>query len=116
MAPPLTFSPPVWFEKIEGREITGRKRPSRVYCRPMKKILVRLILGLVILIILAVLGVGFFLDSIVKKSVETIGPQLTKVDIKLDSVSLHLLTGSGGIKGLVVGNPEGYKTPQAISV
>jgi uncharacterized protein involved in outer membrane biogenesis len=82
----------------------------------MKKLLIRIVIGLVLLIVLALLGVGLFLNSIVKKGVETIGPQLTKVEIKLDSVSLHLLTGSGSIKGLVVGNPEGYKTPQAISV
>jgi uncharacterized protein involved in outer membrane biogenesis len=31
-------------------------------------------------------------------------------------VSLHLFTGSGAVKGLVVGNPEGYKSPSAISV
>jgi uncharacterized protein involved in outer membrane biogenesis len=48
--------------------------------------------------------------------VETFGPKLTKVDIKLQSVSLSLFSGSGGIKGLVVGNPEGFKTPSAISV
>ncbi len=82
----------------------------------MKKLLIRLVIGLIIVIVLVVLGVGLFLDSIIKKGVETIGPQVTKVDVKLDSVSLHLITGSGAIKGLVVGNPEGYKTPQAISV
>ena len=46
---------------------------------------------------------------------ETFGPKFTKVDIKLQSVSLSLLSGSGNIKGLVVGNPEGYKTPQPSS-
>jgi hypothetical protein len=38
------------------------------------------------------------------------------VDVTLDSVNLSLLSGSGKIKGLVVGNPEGYKTPHAISI
>jgi uncharacterized protein involved in outer membrane biogenesis len=41
---------------------------------------------------------------------------LTKVDVKLDRVSLSLFSGAGQIKGLVVGNPEGFKTPHAISV
>ena len=31
-------------------------------------------------------------------------------------MNLSLLNGSAGVKGLVIGNPEGYKTPQAISV
>jgi len=47
---------------------------------------------------------------------ETVGPKITQVSIKVDAVNLSLLTGSARVKGLVVGNPEGYKTPQAISV
>ena len=82
----------------------------------MKKIVVGILLGLVILLIVVVLAAGFFLDSAVKKGVETVGPMLTKVDIKLDSVSLSMLSGSGKIKGLVVGNPEGFKTPNAMKV
>ena len=31
-------------------------------------------------------------------------------------MKLSILTGSARVEGLVVGNPEGYKTPQAISV
>ena len=76
----------------------------------MKKLFVRILIVLVILLVLAVLAVGFFLDSAIKKGVETIGPQLTKVAIKLDSVSLSILSGSGKIKGLVVGNPEDRKS------
>jgi hypothetical protein len=82
----------------------------------MKKLILRLLIALVVLVILAVAGVAFFLDSAIKKGVETVGPQIAKVDIRLDGVSLSLLSGSGKIKGLVVSNPEGYKTPHAISV
>lgn len=82
----------------------------------MKKLLVGGLLALVILAVVAVLAVGIFLDSAVKKGVETVGPQLTKVSVKLDSVGLSLLSGSGKVNGLVVGNPEGYKTPNAINI
>jgi uncharacterized protein involved in outer membrane biogenesis len=82
----------------------------------MKKLIIRLLIGLVVVIILAVLGISLFLDRIIKTGVETIGPRVTKVDVKLDSVSLSLLSGGGTIKGLVVGNPQGFKQPQAISV
>ena len=82
----------------------------------MKKILVRVLIALVVLVILGVVAVGLFLDKAIKSGVETFGPRLTKVDIKLDSVSLSLLSGSGTIKGLVVDNPAGYKTPSAITV
>src|SRR6266852_4083053 len=82
----------------------------------MKKIIVRLLMALLVLALLAVVAVHFFLDSAIKRAVETIGPDLTKVQVKLDTVNLMLLSGSGKIRGLVIGNPEGYKSPSAISV
>src|SRR5262245_18686030 len=82
----------------------------------MKKLIVRFILVLVVLLIVAV-GVSiYFLGSIVKKGVETVGPQITKTEIKLDGATLSLLSGSGKLKGLFVGNPQGFKTPSAIKV
>lgn len=80
----------------------------------MKKALLRIGIGLVVLLVLAVLATSLFLDGAVKRAVETIGPRLTEVDVKLDSVNLSLFSGSGKIKGLVVGNPKGYKTSEAI--
>ena len=82
----------------------------------MKKIIIRIIIGLLVLLVLAAVAVHLFLDGVIKRSVETFGPELTKVQVKLDYVNLSLLTGSGKIRGLVVGNPEGYKTPSAIQV
>src|SRR6266581_9598716 len=82
----------------------------------MKKILIRLLIALVIVVALVVVAIGLFLDSAIKKGVETIGPQVTKVDVKVAGVSLSLLSGSGKVKGLVLGNPQGYQTPHAISV
>jgi uncharacterized protein involved in outer membrane biogenesis len=82
----------------------------------MKKLIIRLLIAVVVVIILAVLAVGLFMDGIIKRGVETFGPKLTKVEIKLQSVSLSLLSGAGTVKGLLVGNPEGFKTPSAISV
>lgn len=69
-----------------------------------------------IVLVLTILGIRLFLDAAVKKGVETVGPMLTKVEVKLGSANISMLTGSGKLSGLVVGNPEGYKTPSAISV
>lgn len=76
------------------------------------------IIAIVILVIIVggVIVAALSLDGIVKKGVETFGPQITKVSVNLDSVHLVLLTGSATVKGLVIGNPEGYQSPQAISV
>ena len=82
----------------------------------IKKLFLSVVIVLVVLIVVAVIVVGFFLGTIVKTGMETVGPKITQVSIKVDAVNLSLLTGSARVKGLVVGNPEGYKTPQAISV
>ncbi len=82
----------------------------------MKKVLIGILIAVVVVIVLAVAGVALFLDSGIKKGVETVGPMVAKVPVKLDSVSVSLLSGSGKLKGLLVGNPEGYKSPSSIQV
>lgn len=88
----------------------------RVYLCGMKKWIIRIAVVLVVLVIVAVLGVTLFLDHGIKKGVETFGPELTQVTIKLESVSLSLWNGSGKLKGLEVGNPQGYSAPTAIKL
>jgi len=68
------------------------------------------------LIILVALIVFFTLNSIVKTGVETVAPKVTGTTVTLESVSISALTGKGTIKGLVIGNPEGFKTPHAFSL
>ena len=82
----------------------------------MKKIL--LILTAVVLV--AVAGAfGYLylsLNSLVKKAVETVGPKITRTDVKLASAVLLPLSGSGSLNGLVIGNPEGFGKSYAIKV
>ena len=57
-----------------------------------------------------------FLDSLIKQSVETSGPRFTKTELQLESASFSMFSGSGMLKGLVLGNPEGYGTDFAVKV
>ena len=82
----------------------------------VKKIFWGLVIVFVVLVIAAAIVAGFFLGDIIKAGMETVGPKIAQVTVKVDSVQLSLLTGAAKIQGLVVGNPEGYQTPQAISV
>jgi hypothetical protein len=82
----------------------------------MRKKLLKVVVVLVILIAVAAGALFYQLGAIVKKGVETVGPQVTKTAVTLDSVSLSPLSGSGSIRGLVVGNPEGFQTPSAIQL
>ena len=81
-----------------------------------KRILLSMGIGLLVLIIVAAIVVGLFLDKIVKAGVERVGPKITQTTVTVDAVNLSLLTGSARVKNLVVGSPEGYKAPNAISV
>ena len=82
----------------------------------MKKLFLGVLIVLAVLVVVVVIGLGLFLDSIVKKALETVGPKITQVSIKVDAVNLSLLNASAKVKIHIVGNPEGYKTPQAISI
>jgi len=84
--------------------------------KKLKKILLISSGILIVLVVAAVVIIALSLDKIVKKSIETIAPQITRTTVTLDSVSISIFTGSAGVKGFVIGNPDGYKTPQAISV
>src|SRR5208283_667269 len=81
-----------------------------------KKILLGVGIGLLVLIVVAVIVVGLSLDKIVKAGVERIGPKITQTTLTVDVVNVSLLTGSASVKNLVVGTPEGYKAPNAISL
>lgn len=82
----------------------------------MKKWIFRIVIAVVVIIVALLVVVALSLDKIVKKGVETLGPEMTKGPVKLASVRLSLLSGQGEISGLVVGNPPGYKTPDAITL
>ncbi len=83
--------------------------------KKLEKIFWSVVLILVVLAIVGAIVGSVFLGDIVKKGVETVGPKITRVSVNVDEVRVTLLTGSASVKGLVVGNPEGYHTPQAIS-
>ena len=82
----------------------------------MKKIIIGTSVTLILLVVIGLAIVFFSLNSIVKKGVETYGPQLTKVNVTLGAVDLSPFSGSGTLSKLFVGNPEGYKTPSAFQM
>jgi hypothetical protein len=80
----------------------------------MKKIVVSVVIGLVVLLV-ALIAIGWiFLGSIVTKGVNTVGPTVTKTDVRLGGANVSIISGSASLNDLFVGNPEGYKTESAI--
>ncbi|HWD19290.1 MAG TPA: hypothetical protein VHB20_08415 [Verrucomicrobiae bacterium] len=80
------------------------------------KWIVRAVVGLVVLLLVVFVVLAFSLGAIVKKGVETIGPNATKVDVKLKSAEVWLFGGRAQLTGFILGNPAGCKTPTAVAV
>jgi hypothetical protein len=82
----------------------------------MKKV----ILGLVLLITIAIAGGVYYvltnLDSLVEGAIEKYGSEATQTSVLVDSVKINLADGAAGIKGLTIGNPDGYAQPYAFSL
>jgi len=82
----------------------------------MKKLAFNFVILLVVLLVAFLIVIYLSLNTIVKKRVETMGPAITKVDVKLGQVSLSPFSGLGAMSDLVVGNPAGYKTESSFKV
>lgn len=80
----------------------------------MKKILLSVLALLVVLVISAVGYLYFSLNTLVKKAVETVGPRITKTDVRLSSANISPFSGSGSLNGFVIGNPEGFGKEAAL--
>jgi uncharacterized protein involved in outer membrane biogenesis len=78
----------------------------------MKKILS--IVGIVLVAVIVV--VILFLGQIVKTAIETAGPKVAGVSMNVDKVRVYPLLGFVRVKGLVIGNPEGFNTPSAMEL
>lgn len=76
----------------------------------------RIGIGLLVLVAGLVLAANFFLGSIVKTAVNTAGSAALGVPVTLAGARFHLASGKVDLKGLVLGNPNGFKTDHAISV
>lgn len=81
----------------------------------MKKILI----GLLVLVLLAGIGLGFVwsnIDRIVKSGIEKYGSAATQATVDVDRVNLSIRTGEGSLDDITVGNPKGFSTPYALNL
>lgn len=75
------------------------------------------IVGGLLVIVVAVVIFGLSkLGPIIKNAVNTYGPKITKTDVRLDDVGISILSGEAKLKNLYLGNPKGFKSPQAMRV
>ena len=84
--------------------------------KKLLKIIVGIFIFLLVLLVVAGLIIGTHLGQIVKAAMETVGPKVTQTTLTVGSVDVSLIGGSAGVKDLVLGNPEGFKALQSVSV
>ena len=74
------------------------------------------LVSLAFIVVLLLTGAFFYIDSIVKNGIEVAGSQVLGTSISVASVSISPLNGSGTIRGLTIGNPEGFTAENMMQV
>lgn len=74
--------------------------------------------GIALVVVLAVaLFIGLSnLGPIIKTAVNKYGPAMTKTELNVKDVSISLFSGEAKLKDFYLGNPTGFKSPQAMRV
>lgn len=81
----------------------------------MNRILVAVAV-VVLLVAVALFQLCSRLDSLVASTIEREGSALTGTAVRVGSVDLDLREGRGSVRGLRIGNPEGFSSQPAISL
>ena len=81
----------------------------------MKKLV---LIGCALVVVVA--AVVFFglsnLGPIIKKAVNTYGPEITQTQVSLGDAGVSLFSGEAKLSAFQLGNPKGFNTPQAMTV
>ena len=80
----------------------------------------KVVIGVVVVLVLAVAGAGVFLlqnlDGIVKDLIEDIGTEVVGQKVSVADVKVNLAEGSASISGLSVANPPGFSAEPVFSL
>jgi len=78
-----------------------------------------ILIGLAVIVVVIAGGVMFGLSKIgpiIQSTVNTYGPDITKTDVKLGDVNVSLFSAEAKLKDFYLGNPKGFKSPEAMKV
>lgn len=105
-------------QKQTRRKVIFRiaKRLRQLQPESMKKAIFIIFALVVIAIAVVLFQLGSIASSVVKDSINKYGPEMTSTAVSVESVSIKPYIGSATIDNLLVGNPEGYKAPNAFTL
>ncbi len=75
-----------------------------------------IIAALVVIVGIATYWVISNLDSIVANAIEKVGSQVAGVPVEVSAVSISIKDGNGEIRGLTIGNPQGFDSRYALKL
>lgn len=81
----------------------------------MKKIVKRTLIIAPVVIIIALVVVYVFLNSIVRSAAREVLPRITGTACEIEHVNVNLLAGNATVQGLMIGNPEGFNTDSVLN-
>jgi len=81
----------------------------------MKKLLI--VIGGLIAVLLIIIAVALTnLGPLIKKAVNTYGPDITQTEVHVETVDASLFSGEVALSGFLLGNPKGFNTPNAMTI
>jgi hypothetical protein len=81
----------------------------------MSRKLWKLLAGLIVVVVIAVVVLYLTIDSIAKAGIQAGGRYALGVDTRVDSVALSLLAGKLTVSDIVIDNPKGYTAPYLLN-
>ena len=73
--------------------------------------------ALVVVVVAAIVFFGISnLGPIITQAVNTYGPKITQTDVQLGDAGVSLFSGEVKLEDFLLGNPKGFKAPQAMKV
>ena len=107
-------------KKKDGGQCSACENSNKggVRCRVCRTVR-RVVVGVIVVVAVLLVCLQLFLTHmtpVVKSAMEYYGPKVTGAPLTLEKVSFSLIAMRFEMTGLVLGNPEGYKTPSAVEV
>jgi hypothetical protein len=79
----------------------------------------RVVAAVAALAVVALVAAGVWLylslDHVVKRAIEKYVPEILQATVELDEVKLAPADGAGTLRGLRIGNPQGFRAPHAVT-
>lgn len=82
----------------------------------MKKWQKRLGISLLVILTLLIISTSLVGDYLIRQTVNTAGPKLLGVPVSLEGVTFRPILGHIALKGLHIGNPEGFKSESLFEI